>query len=376
VIGGRVMLAVAPDSARVLVEGRDVVLVTGTNGKTTTTAYVTAALRTRAIVDTNHTGANTPAGLVSTLASGSASRVVLECDEAWLPWALSQTAPRTIVFLNVSRDQLHRHHEVAALASLWRPALAGVDHVVANVDDPAVVFAALAARRQTWVAAGTGWTQDALVCPRCGDECRWSDEAWACRCGLHRPSPHWWLEGGCAVSATTRLHLDLALPGRANRVNAAMALATTAALGTSPHEAVAAMRDIGSVAGRYHVFEHKGRRARLFLAKNPAGWAEALDMIDESTAPLVLAFNAEGVDGRDPSWLYDVPFSHAARREIVVIGHRAVDMLVRLEMEGLTGLRRAPDLTTALELFPRGEVNVVANYTAFERARHELGRAC
>src|SRR4051812_11924163 len=138
VIGGRVMLAVAPDSARVLVEGRDVVLVTGTNGKTTTTAYVTAALRTRAIVDTNHTGANTPAGLVSTLASGSASRVVLECDEAWLPWALSQTAPRTIVFLNVSRDQLHRHHEVAALASLWRPALAGVDHVVANVDDPAV----------------------------------------------------------------------------------------------------------------------------------------------------------------------------------------------------------------------------------------------
>src|SRR3954454_14847403 len=254
VIGGRVMLAVAPDSARVLVEGRDVVLVTGTNGKTTTTAYVTAALRTRAIVDTNHTGANPPAGLVSTLASGSASRVVLECDEAWLPWALSQTAPRTIVFLNVSRDQLHRHHEVAALASLWRPALAGVDHVVANVDDPAVVFAALAARRQTWVAAGTGWTQDALVCPRCGDECRWSDEAWACRCGLHRPSPHWWLEGGCVVSATTRLHLDVALPGRANRVNAAMALATTAALGTSPHEAVAAMRDIGSVAGRYHVF--------------------------------------------------------------------------------------------------------------------------
>src|SRR4051795_11480312 len=72
VIGGRVMLAVAPASARVLTVGRDVVLVTGTNGKTTTTAYVTAALRTRAIVDTNHTGANTPAGLVSTLASGSA----------------------------------------------------------------------------------------------------------------------------------------------------------------------------------------------------------------------------------------------------------------------------------------------------------------
>jgi UDP-N-acetylmuramyl tripeptide synthase len=111
------------------------------------------------------------------------------------------------------------------------------------------------------------------------------------------------------------------------------------------------------------------------LAKNPAGWVEALAVVAAGTAPVVLAFGSEGVDGRDPSWLYDVPFAGVAGRPVVVTGRRATDMVVRLEMEGLTDVRRAPNVVSALAMLPPGPVDVVANYTAFQDARRELAHA-
>jgi UDP-N-acetylmuramyl tripeptide synthase len=375
VIGGRVLLALAPQAPRELAEGREVVLVSGTNGKTTTSTYLAACLRTRGPVDHNADGANTPAGVVRTLAAGSAPVVVLETDEGWLPWTLAQTRARTAVLLNLSRDQLHRHHEVAAVASGWHSALTRLDHAVANCDDPDVVFPALAARRQTWVGVGLRWTQDALVCPRCGRECRRAAQDWGCRCGLRRPTPDWRLEGADLVSDTRRVALHVGLPGRANLANAAMAVAAATSLGADPQAAADALREIVSVAGRYGVLEHAGRRARLVLAKNPAGWVEALGVVCAGTAPLVLAFGSDGVDGRDPSWLYDVPFAAIAGRPVVVTGRRATDMLVRLQMEGLTDVRRAPDVVSALGMLPPGPVDVVANYSAFQDSRRELRHA-
>jgi UDP-N-acetylmuramyl tripeptide synthase len=135
---------------------------------------------------------------------------------------------------------------------------------------------------------------------------------------------------------------------------------------------VSALHDIGSVAGRYETFRHRGRRARLILAKNPASWFESLDMVSGSTTPLVLAFNSDGVDGRDPSWLYDVGFTALAGRPVVVTGRRSTDLLVRLEMDGLDGVRHAPDVASALEMLPAGDVQVIANYTAFQEARQGL----
>jgi lipid II isoglutaminyl synthase (glutamine-hydrolysing) len=375
VIGGRVLLALAPQAPGELARDREVVLVSGTNGKTTTSTYLAACLRTRSPVDHNADGANTPAGMVRALAAGSAPVVVLETDEGWLPWALVQTRARTAVLLNLSRDQLHRHHEVAAVASRWHSALTGVDHAVANCDDPAVVFPALAASRQTWVGVGVRWTQDALVCPRCGQECRRTVEDWGCRCGLRRPTPHWHLEDAHLVGDTRRVALHVGLPGQANLANAAMAVVAATTIGADPQAAADALRDIVSIAGRYDVLERAGRRARLVLAKNPAGWVEALAVVAAGTAPVVLAFGSEGVDGRDPSWLYDVPFAGVAGRPVVVTGRRATDMVVRLEMEGLTDVRRAANVVSALAMLPPGPVDVVANYTAFQDARRELAHA-
>jgi lipid II isoglutaminyl synthase (glutamine-hydrolysing) len=373
VIGGRVLLALAPHAVPELARGRSLALVSGTNGKTTTTALLTAALRTRAPVDTNADGANTQPGMVRTLAAGDAATVVLETDEGWLPWAVRETGASTVVLLNLSRDQLHRHHEVAHVAHAWRRALDGVEHVVANADDPAVVLACLGARHRTWVAAGTRWREDARVCPRCGHEILSADGGWRCRCGLCRPRPQWWTEGDDLVGPATRLTLGLGLPGAANRSNAAMAVAAASALGVSPLGALSAMRTVAGVAGRYEVFATGTHRARLTLAKNPASWLEALDMVGRGSRPLVLAFNSDGVDGRDPSWLYDVPFDGLAGRPVVVTGRRATDMLVRLEMAGLRDVRRAGDVAAAMALLPAGEVDVVANYTAFQEARRVLG---
>ena len=371
-IGGRVILAVTPDAARRLASGRDVVLVSGTNGKTTTTSQLVAGLaRDRPVVG-NADGANTPPGLVRALASGPGT-VVLETDEGWLPWAVTQTRPVLVVLLNLSRDQLHRHHEVAAVATSWHEALGGVGHVVANADDPAVVHPALAARRQTWVALGIRWTQDATVCPRCGAECCRTTTQWACaRCALRRPEPDWWLEGEDLVSASKRVTLRPALPGYANLANAAMAVAAAATLGVPLRVAASGVSGIDTVAGRYDVVEHEGREVRLLLAKNPASWAEALEIASTGDSPLVLAFNSDGVDGRDPSWLYDVPFGALAGRSVVVTGRRSTDLLVRLEMEGLTDVRAAGDLASALRELPPGPVDLVANYTAFQAARREL----
>jgi lipid II isoglutaminyl synthase (glutamine-hydrolysing) len=370
-----VVLALSPEAPRRLAHGRDVLAVSGTNGKTTTTAYLTAALATLGPVDTNEDGANTPAGITTCLAAGTASRVVIETDEAWLPWLIKATDPSIVALLNLSRDQLHRHHEVAHLARVWAGVMASVPHVVASASDPAVVMAASAAQAQTWVAVGSRWTQDGHVCPRCGGECIHEGADWGChRCGLRRPTPDWWLEGDDLVSYQVRLPLRLAIPGEVNRANAAMAIATAARQGVEPAHALAALRDIAAVAGRYAVVEHKGRRARLVLAKNPAGWLESLAMVAATSGPVVLAFNSDGVDGRDPSWLYDVPFGDLAGRRVMVTGRRATDMLVRLEMAGLTDIASTTDVLTALETLPEGEVTVIANYTAFQEARQVLAR--
>jgi UDP-N-acetylmuramyl tripeptide synthase len=247
--------------------------------------------------------------------------------------------------------------------------------VVANADDPGVVMAAMAARDQTWVAAGARWTQDAVVCPQCGGECHHEDGQWvACRCGLSRPQPHWWLEGDEAVHSTGRWRLALGLPGTVNRANAVMAIAATARLGVDPRAAVPAMRGITEVVGRYQVYLTPRHRTRLILAKNPASWTEAVASVASTRTSLVLAFNSEGVDGRDPSWLYDVEFADLRGRPVAVTGRRSTDMLVRLEMDGLTDVAVAPDVAAAVARMPPGEVTVIANYTAFQEARRVLGR--
>lgn len=110
----------------------------------------------------------------------------------------------------------------------------------------------------------------------------------------------------------------------------------------------------------------------MLLAKNPAGWAGMLSMLSEPR-PLLVIINAREADGRDTSWLWDVAFEQFGSRQVVASGERAADLGVRLSYAGLDH-RTVADPLAALETLPPGQIDVVANYTAFHQFRRRLGR--
>jgi UDP-N-acetylmuramyl tripeptide synthase len=373
VIGGRVALALDRGALPKLTAGRSLYLVSGTNGKTTTTALLAAALGTAGPLVTNMTGANLKAGLVSALAKDLDSPVaVLEVDEAALVQVLAETTATVVVLLNLSRDQLDRYGEVRLAAAKWRTSLGARPeiHVVANCDDPLVVWAAQAGGTVTWVSTGQRWRIDATSCPNCGGRITWADVVWSCSCGLARPEPD--IEGGgpniddgSVEVAGRSFPVELQLPGRCNAANAAMAVAAAQVAGVDPEDALAAMVGIANVAGRYREVNLGPASARLLLAKNPAGWNEILDFLAAPPAGVVVAVNARGPDGYDTSWLWDVDFERLEGRPVVAAGERALDVAVRLRYAGVPH-EVCPDPLAAARQLPPGKVELVANYTAFQ----------
>jgi UDP-N-acetylmuramyl tripeptide synthase len=325
-------------------------------------------------VGTNATGSNLEAGLVAALLGSRTGTAVLEVDEVVLPRAIAACRPAVLVLLNLSRDQLDRTSEVQTHANRWADALRTTPAwVVANADDPLVVHAVTQARpggdRVEWVAAGQPWRADSVLCPSCHQIWDLRPVQWSCRhCGLSRPRATWQLTGDLLRTPTgALLELPIALPGRANLGNAAMAVAAAAALGVAPALSTGRLRRVQSVAGRYSVGVVGGRRLRLLLAKNPAGWAAMLDELDRSDSPVIVAINARGADGLDPSWLWDVPFERLAGRQVVVTGERVLDLATRLRYAEVP-LTVSPDLRRAISEVRGSSADIVANYTAFAGA--------
>ena len=339
VIGGLIGLRLEPDLLSLLAAGRQVVLVTGTNGKTTTTRLITAALTPLGEqIASNVYGANMDAGAVSALSrTPDAPIAVLETDEKYIPSMVKATNPKVVVLLNLSRDQMDRAAEIWLLARRWREALAAAPdcRVVANADDPLVAWAAARSRQVTWVAAGQKWREDSWCCPNCGSHLQRDGDDWSCReCGGRRPPVSWMLNGDEVIDPSGRsTPLELALPGRANRSNAVVALAVAESFGVHLAHALRELRAVTSVAGRYTQVNRRGCEIRLLLAKNPAGWLEALDVVAPPPAPVLLAVNAQGPDGRDTSWLWDVDFRRLRGRNVLVGGERKLDLAVRLEAD-------------------------------------------
>jgi lipid II isoglutaminyl synthase (glutamine-hydrolysing) len=296
---------------------------------------------------------------------------------------LTATSAAAVVLLNLSRDQLDRTNEVRMVAGRWRAALAAAPrtHVVANADDPLVVWGAAAARDVHWVGAGMRWQLDAVGCPSCEGRIEFRDEGWSCvaGCGFTRPQPEATLQTGAGGGATAvwsdgrTLPVELALPGGFNQANALMAAVAAGACGVDVGAALQAMKTVEEVAGRFTLRRFGPVRARLMLAKNPAGWDELLDLVSRSDAPLVVSINARTADGADPSWLWDVPFERLAGRRVVATGDRYRDLSVRLQYGGVAHSTEA-DPGRAVRAAGDGQpdgaaggaVDAIGNYTAFE----------
>jgi UDP-N-acetylmuramyl tripeptide synthase len=364
VVGGRVGMKIAPDLVRSLARGRTVILVSGTNGKTTTTSMVVAGWG--GSVTTNETGANMPAGHVAALVESKNEHVALEVDEAWLGDTLSTTRPRLVVLLNLSRDQLDRANEVRHLAERWRKALEAHDDddlvVVANANDPLVVYAAEVRANTVWCDVPTTWIADALSCPQCTLAISHVGNSWHCACGFAKPGPVTSILGDDLVIDGVTVKLDLSMPGDFNRSNATMALTALHCVGVDLDEAVRRVNAIHSVVGRFSVRRWNGHTLRLLLAKNPSGFAAMLATLPDDGSDVWVAINARVADGHDPSWLYDVPFEMLRGHRVYCFGDRRLDLATRLEYGGVDYVVVDDDLTVPTS---KETVSVLANYTAF-----------
>ncbi len=289
----------------------------------------------------------------------------------------TQFEPGSIVLLNLSRDQLDRVGEINVIERTLRSGLARHPStvVVANCDDVLMTSAAYDNAHVVWVAAGGTWSADSVSCPRSGELIVRDGSHWhSTGTDFKRPSPHWWFDDDTLYGPDgLALPMQLQLPGAVNRGNAAQAVAAAVTLGADPTAAVAAVSTVEEVAGRYRTVTVGQHEVRVLLAKNPAGWQEAMAMVDKQAAGVVISVNGQVPDGEDLSWLWDVRFEHLDDTAVVAAGERGTDLAVRL---GYAGVQHTlvHDTVAAIASCPPGRVEVVANYTAFLQLQRRLAR--
>lgn len=347
---GRVILALDPKAIAKLSLNRDVVIVSGTNGKTTATKNLAKILRDFAgeEVSTSESGANMPAGIASVLAQHPRSRyAVIECDEMYLPEMYKKLAPKVIVLLNLSRDQLHRTGEVRKVSNLWNKALTADDvTLVIDRDDPFLEYASTQAGHVIRVSFGGRRHPDAATCPNCAEILDWSKGDYSCTCGLGSQLPD--VRADKALDGPGR---NTVLVIEAARLMGAEILADDAA------ELIKASPD------RVHAFLISGRSIPTHLAKNPESWRQALGKVQAEQ--VILSVNARGVDGRDTSWLWDIDYSQLLGKTVVCTGDRRLDVAYRLSVQGISA-SVAEDFESAVLQHASGPIQAIVSYTAFQ----------
>ncbi|MDT9407966.1 Mur ligase family protein [Corynebacterium rouxii] len=385
-IGGLIAEKIDPNIMQSLAKTRPTALVTGTNGKSTTTRMLASAVRTQHTVATNEGGDNMDAGIISALMAGqSASHVVLEVDELHVPSAADRLHPECLILLNLTRDQLDRVGEINKIERALRDCVTAHPDmtVIANCDDVLVTSVAYDAPNVVWVSAGAGWTGDSVSCPRTGSHIVRQDDHWYATKPLpngetfQRPTPAWIItpDGILTPGHTEPVPLSLALPGNANRGNATQAIAAAVTCFDVPlDDAVRAVETVDDVAGRYSTITLGEHHIHLLLAKNPAGWQEALSMVDRTAEGLVIAVNGQVADGEDLSWLWDVKFEELEELSVKAAGERGTDLSVRLTYASVDH-ELVRDPLAAIKACPAGRVEVLANYTAFRDLKRAITAA-
>ena len=422
---GLVAEALAPGLAAELASqlGGGSLVVTGTNGKTTTARMIAGIASTAGLQPLpNRSGSNLMRGITTALIDeadirgrlrdGPRRLGVFEVDEATLPQAVEALRPRVLLFTNLFLDQLDRYGEVDSVAARWRRTLESSDPstaVILNADDPSVAAQADVAPGKVICyglddpSAGLACAEhaaDARWCPSCGSDYRYSVlfyghvGHWFCPgCGRSRPAPQVRAtavtsEGGrTAVAVETpvgRLSLSLALSGLYNAYNALAATAAGLALGVGLEAIGEGLSSATAAFGRQESFEVDGRRVLVLLGKNPAGLNQVLRTIAAADAEKHLLFflNDDVADGRDVSWIWDADFELLAGQPgtWVLSGTRAEDLALRLKYAGLERPAAVePDVGVALaralrETPPGGLLYVVPTYTAMLRVRELLAR--
>ena len=421
---GRVLLRMAPDAIPRLGTGLrgGSVIVSATNGKTTTAGMIAAVMRANGREPVhNRAGSNMTWGVATALLEQRGDEGLFEVDEAWLPRVAADLAPRLIVLGNLFRDQLDRYGELEHLADEWAEVVAsraGATGFALCADDPLVADLG----RDRELARRPGVTYfgiddpgqalpqlqhafDAKHCRRCGAPYAYRRAFvghlghYSCpSCGANRPPPdvaatRIELEGmrGSRVAVRTpggEVELSLPLPGLYNVYNALAALTAAIRLDIPAESAARALQTMKAVFGRVETIDVRGTAVSILLIKNPAGANEVLRTLlleaGEGSTPdldLWIALNDRIADGRDVSWVWDADFELLAGRvrRVVCAGTRAPEMAVRLKYAGMPSdlIEVEPAIDRSLDsalAAANGRLFALPTYTALLELRTLLSK--
>lgn len=366
-----------------------VVVVTGTNGKTTTTKVITDILRgSGKQVLTNKMGSNFTRGIVSEVVRASRlgkklphDIAVIELDEAYAKKFVQIVQPSYVVALNVMRDQLDRFGEIDTTADLIAATMEQATRgVIVNAND--IRLCKAAAKLDVPVHYYGVAKQLLSHFPADDDLLAVDQDATMHREAAKKISVELTNFEGQHVTYTFDGHKKaqaaLTLPGQYNFQNGAAALALVREIlpNSEPAYLVEQLSSVKPAFGRGEIISYGGTDIEIILIKNPSGFRLALASF-ESPADTLIAINDNDPDGRDVSWLWDVSFESLVGSRVQTAGSRAHDMALRLQYDNVAVGTSTPNLTSALKQFlslpPGNTKRIFCNYTAMLAIRKYFG---
>lgn len=398
------------------------IMVTGTNGKTTTNNMLAGILEHGGYqVVANREGANLITGVATAFTRSSSmwGRVrcdyaVLEVDEAAFTGVTRWVIPDLVIVTNFFRDQLDRYGE---LDTTIKNVLAAIKKLpesttlVLNADDPLVArLARESGYRSKFygvqpvqeLSGSASYTREAKFCPFCGQPLEYTIYLYSqlgdykcVKCGFARPQPN--IEAGKVTNGPVGMmaflgdgqnkwQLNLPVRGMHNLYNALAAFTAACWLGVKPETAIAGLEAYTPATGRMESFRYGAKEVVLILVKNPTGFNQALSglLTGEAEQDVMIAINDNAADGRDISWLWDVDFEILTRapekfKRFICSGQRAEDMALRLKYAGISPviIEIENDFNRAVEAALNGggkSVSVLATYTALWPVEKVLSR--
>ena len=379
-----------------------VILIAGTNGKTTTSLLLCEILQRKGYrVAHNSTGANLENGLMTALMENSnllgkldVHYAILEVDENIVPKVLAPIQPKLILCLNLFRDQLDRYGEVDTISKRWTKAIATLSPetiVVANADDPTICYLGQQLSQQRVSFFGLNEPEnyleaiphavDSIYCPKCGHALDYKGVylshmgEYSCpSCGFSRSKP-----------TLDSSEWQQILVGLYNKYNTLAAATAAKELGIDEATIRDTIPNFQAAFGRAEELKINGKNVRILLSKNPVGTNETIRVVTQSSdKTTLLVLNDKVQDGEDVSWIWDVDTEKLVERggTLVVSGDRAYDMALRLRYSESSpqsnfnliveeNLRQA--INTALERTPNNEtLHILPTYTAMLDVREAL----
>jgi UDP-N-acetylmuramyl tripeptide synthase len=417
---GKVLMALEPGAISELSARlpRGSVVISATNGKTTTAAMVASVLRQAGVPAVhNRAGANMAGGVASTLlaAARGGGRIdgelgLFEVDEFWLDQVTPELHPRGILLGNLFRDQLDRYGELETIADRWAAMTSSIGpsaRLVLNADDPLIADLGRDATNVTYFgiedpSVATPEMQhasDSKHCRRCGAAYVYDaiylghlGRYYCPSCGQRRPAPSVAAER-ISLDGTRRSSFELTtpvgnamvelpLPGLYNVYNALGAAALCLGLELPLTAVVAGLRDVQAAFGRAERIAIGDVELQVLLIKNPAGANEILRtlVLEHEDLDVLAILNDRVADGRDVSWVWDADFEMLAGRvrRVTCAGTRAAELAVRLKYAGVADdrLHVTPSLPAALDealaAVESGHLYALPTYTALLELRQEL----